>query len=38
MTTKINDYVLVKSIGFGASAEVWKATKDGQEFALKIFY
>jgi len=30
-------YRLVKKIGSGASADVFEATKDGKDFALKVF-
>ena len=30
-------YNKVKQIGSGATADVWKAEKDGQDFALKVY-
>ena len=36
-TTTVQVYRMIRKIGSGASAEVWQATKDGQEFAIKFF-
>ena len=33
----IRGYKLIKKIGSGASADVFEATKDGKDFALKVF-
>ena len=30
-------YTQIKQIGSGATANVWKAEKDGEDFALKIY-
>ena len=30
-------FELVARVGYGATADVWKATKDGEEFVLKFF-
>ena len=36
-TTTVPVYRMIRKIGSGASAEVWQATKDGQDFAIKMF-
>ena len=33
----MNSFELVERVGYGATADVWKATKDGEEFVLKFF-
>ena len=33
----IKGYKLLKKLGSGATANVWMAKKDGQDFALKIY-
>ena len=33
----IKDYKLINIVGSGATSDVWKAQKDGKDFALKIY-
>ena len=33
----IKDYKLINKVGSGATSDVWKAQKDGKDFALKVY-
>ena len=41
MTQKTSEtlraYKMIRKIGSGATSEVWQVTKEGQDFAMKVF-